>query len=94
MLFDIDGTLVDSNYLHVHAWQRAFAAVGIDVQAWRIHRAIGMDGSTLVKSLSGNAPDHVQTRLKDLHSVFANAAHLLRDLGNTPISRLATVGCC
>jgi beta-phosphoglucomutase-like phosphatase (HAD superfamily) len=47
VLFDIDGTLVDSNYLHVHAWQRAFTEVGLPVEAWRIHRSIGMDGSTL-----------------------------------------------
>ena len=52
VLFDIDGTLVDSNYLHVHAWQRAFAEVGLPVQAWHIHRSIGMDGSILVDELS------------------------------------------
>lgn len=70
MLFDIDGTLVDSNYLHIDAWQRAFAEVGIGVEAWRIHRSIGMDGSTLVKTLSDDAPDDQQTRLKDLHSQY------------------------
>ena len=42
VLFDVDGTLVDSNYLHVHAWQRAFAAEDVTVEAWRIHRCIGM----------------------------------------------------
>ena len=31
VLFDVDGTLVDSNYLHVHAWQRAFDAEGMVV---------------------------------------------------------------
>ena len=45
VLFDVDGTLVDSNYLHVYAWQRAFHAEGLTVEAWRIHRCIGMDGS-------------------------------------------------
>lgn len=29
VLFDVDGTLVDSNYLHVDAWYRAFAEVGL-----------------------------------------------------------------
>jgi phosphoglycolate phosphatase-like HAD superfamily hydrolase len=81
VLFDIDGTLVDSNYLHTHAWQRAFAAAEITVPAWRIHRAIGMDGTALVKSLSGNAPDDVQTRLKDLHSrYYKETAPMLRAL--------------
>src|SRR6185312_10660205 len=47
VLFDVDGTLVDSNYLHVHAWQRAFTQAGFDVEAWRTHRSIGMDGSIL-----------------------------------------------
>lgn len=68
MLFDIDGTLVDSNYLHVHAWQQAFHEVGLPVQAWHVHRSIGMDGSTLVEELSDGADDDVQKRLKDFHT--------------------------
>ena len=36
VLFDVDGTLVDSNYLHVQAWVRAFHHVGRPVPAWRI----------------------------------------------------------
>lgn len=68
VLFDVDGTLVDSNYLHVYAWQRAFAAEDISVAAWHIHRCIGMDGSTLVRTLSDNAPDEVQDRLSEGHS--------------------------
>jgi len=65
VLFDIDGTLVDSNYLHVHALYRAFQDVG--VEAWRIHRSIGTDGTTLVSSLAGDADDDTQSRAKDLH---------------------------
>ena len=70
VLFDIDGTLVDSNYLHIHAWQRAFHEVGLPVEAWRVHRSIGMDGSTLVDTLSGGADEDVQKRLKDLHTRY------------------------
>lgn len=70
VLFDVDGTLVDSNYLHVHAWARAFAAEGVSVEAWRIHRAIGMDGSMLVATLAEHADDRARTRLKDLHSAY------------------------
>ena len=66
----MDGTLVDSNYLHVYAWQRAFDAEGIPVAAWQIHRCIGMDGSTLVRTLSDDAPADVQERLSDGHSRF------------------------
>jgi HAD superfamily hydrolase (TIGR01509 family) len=79
VLFDIDGTLVDSNYLHIHAWQRAFADVGLEVSAWRIHRCIGMDGSTLVSELSDGADEDVQHRLKDLHTeYYQESAKLLK----------------
>ncbi len=77
VLFDIDGTLVDSNYLHVHAWQRAFTEIGRPVEAWRIHRSIGMDGSTLVDNLSGGADEDVQKRLKDLHTRYYEASGAL-----------------
>jgi HAD superfamily hydrolase (TIGR01509 family) len=81
VLFDIDGTLVDSNYLHVHAWCRAFADVGMPVDAWRIHRSIGMDGTTLVKTLTEGADDDVRSQAKDLHSkYYKENASLLRPL--------------
>lgn len=72
ILFDVDGTLVDSNYLHVHAWLRAFEGEGIPVEAWRVHRHIGMDGSRLVRELTGRsgneAGDDLLERLSDAHS--------------------------
>lgn len=81
VLFDIDGTLVDSNYLHIHAWCRAFEDVGIAVESWRIHRSIGVDGSRLVQHLSGGADEDVQQRAKDLHlRYFKEASRLLRRL--------------
>lgn len=85
ILFDIDGTLVDSNYLHVHAWQRAFAEVGVDVESWRIHRGIGMDGSSLLDELLPEATDDdVKSRAKDVHSRFyQDTAHLLKPLPGT-----------
>lgn len=70
VLFDIDGTLVDSNYLHVHAWLRAFTESGVDVESWRIHRSIGMDGTTLVSTLARDADDDTKERVKDLHSRY------------------------
>jgi HAD superfamily hydrolase (TIGR01509 family) len=81
VLFDVDGTLVDSNYLHVHAWYRAFNDVGLDVEAWRIHRSIGLDGSMLVASLAEGADDDTRSRLKDLHSrYYQETVPLLRPL--------------
>jgi HAD superfamily hydrolase (TIGR01509 family) len=80
VLFDIDGTLVDSNYLHVHAWQRAFTEVGLQVESWRIHRCIGMDGSSLVDELGSGEVDDPE-RLKDLHSrYYVQTVDLLRPL--------------
>jgi HAD superfamily hydrolase (TIGR01509 family) len=81
VLFDIDGTLVDSNYLHVQAWYRAFSDADVEVEAWRIHRSIGMDGSTLLKTLAGDADEDTRSRLKDLHSrYYKETIPLLRRL--------------
>ncbi|AFM16433.1 haloacid dehalogenase superfamily protein, subfamily IA, variant 3 with third motif having DD or ED [Mycolicibacterium chubuense NBB4] len=78
VLFDVDGTLIDSNYLHVYAWLRAFDAEGLRVDGWRIHRCIGMDGTTLMRTLAGDTGQDVLDRLKDRHSAFyKESAHLL-----------------
>ncbi len=58
VVLDIDGTLVDSAYLHVHAWSRAFHQVGLDVPSHRIHGAIGMGGDRIVAHLAGEAAEH------------------------------------
>ncbi|MGO9391629.1 HAD family hydrolase [Rhodoblastus sp.] len=50
-LFDLDGTLVDSVYQHVHAWKEALDAEGIELSIWRIHRKIGMSGGLLTNQL-------------------------------------------
>ena len=68
VLFDIDGTLVDSNYLHVDAWSRAFEKVGHPVEAWRIHRSIGLDSDRLVETLLGDDADELGSRTKQLHT--------------------------
>ncbi len=39
LIFDLDGTLIDSVYQHVLAWREAFDASGIDLSVWRIHGA-------------------------------------------------------
>ena len=50
-LFDLDGTLVDSIYQHVLAWQEALEAEGIKLSVWRIHRKIGMSGGLFTNML-------------------------------------------
>src|SRR3984893_12845762 len=50
-LFDLDGTLVDSVYEHVLAWQEALTAEGIELSVWRTHRKIGMSGGLFTNQL-------------------------------------------
>jgi HAD superfamily hydrolase (TIGR01509 family) len=50
-LFDVDGTLVDTNYLHTVTWWEAFARAGHDVPMASIHRAIGMGSDRLLDAL-------------------------------------------
>jgi HAD superfamily hydrolase (TIGR01509 family) len=56
-LLDLDGTLVDSVYHHVIAWQDALREAGYDVPAARIHAGIGMGGDRLVPWLLGGHVD-------------------------------------
>ncbi|HVH64285.1 MAG TPA: HAD family hydrolase [Candidatus Dormibacteraeota bacterium] len=51
MLFDLDGTLVDSVYQHVLAWGEALSSEGIDLSIWRIHRRVGMSGGLFLRAL-------------------------------------------
>jgi HAD superfamily hydrolase (TIGR01509 family) len=51
VLFDVDGTLVDSNYLHAVCWWEAFTQAGHDVPMARIHRAIGMGSGQMLDAL-------------------------------------------
>lgn len=53
MIFDIDGTLVDTNPAHMEAWHRAFQRLGYDVPVERIALEIGKGGDKLVPSILG-----------------------------------------
>lgn len=90
VLFDVDGTLIDSNYQHTIAWWQAFRRFGYDVPMAEIHRAIGMGGDKLVGHLLGEARDPEQdTELDATHGAvfstywpglraFKGAAELMR----------------
>jgi HAD superfamily hydrolase (TIGR01549 family) len=62
VVFDVDGTLVDSNYEHTLAWARAFKEVGVRLPTWRLHRHVGMGGDQLVEAVAGS---DVEQRLGD-----------------------------
>ena len=49
LLFDLDGTLVDSVYAHVLAWQRALGEAGVAVDGYRLHRHVGSSGGLIVR---------------------------------------------
>ena len=79
VLFDIDGTLVDSNYLHVVAWIAAFQSVDCYVEAWRIHQTIGMDSQKLLERLLGAAASEKGSAASDEHSRrYKNLSGLLQ----------------
>src|SRR6187431_1679137 len=52
LIFDLDGTLVDTVYAHVFAWQRALAEEGMPIDGWRIHRRIGMSGGLFARAVA------------------------------------------
>ena len=85
VLYDVDGTLVDTNYLHVVAWWHAFRAAGHRVSMTDIHRTVGQGAARLVESLLGHADDDVEQGHTDFYSpflyeapAFPGAADLLR----------------
>lgn len=95
LIFDLDGTLVDTVYAHVFAWHRALAEAGLPVEGWRIHRKIGMSGGLFTRAvarevgrdLDAEEIEAVQRRHGELfrellpdRPVLPGAADLLRDL--------------
>jgi HAD superfamily hydrolase (TIGR01549 family) len=62
MIFDVDGTLLDTNPAHVRAWDRAFARFGYDIPIERIELEIGKGGDKLVPSVLG---DEENSRIGD-----------------------------
>jgi HAD superfamily hydrolase (TIGR01509 family) len=52
LIFDLDGTLIDTVYAHVFAWQLALAEAGMPIDGWRIHRRIGMSGGLFTRAVA------------------------------------------
>jgi len=99
LLFDLDGTLVDSVYQHVLAWQEALAAEGIDLSVWRIHRRIGMSGglfvSALAREVGRQITPELAERLQKLHG--EGVARRLGEIRPLPgarelLGRLTSIG--
>jgi HAD superfamily hydrolase (TIGR01509 family) len=85
LLFDLDGTLVDSVYQHVLAWREALESSGIELAVWRIHRRIGMSGGLFVNALFREIGEQVSReqveRMQRLHmQAFLRQASQVRPL--------------
>jgi len=78
LIFDLDGTLVDTVYAHVFAWQRALAEAGMAIDGWRVHRRIGMSGGLFTRAvarelgrdLSAEEAEALQNRHGELFTQF------------------------
>ena len=84
-VFDLDGTLVDSVYQHVLAWQDALDAAGIELSVWRIHRKVGMSGGLFANALLRETGREVTpsqaSELRRLHALaYAARADRVRPL--------------
>jgi HAD superfamily hydrolase (TIGR01509 family) len=85
LLFDLDGTLVDSVYQHVLSWHDALQEAGIELAVWRIHRRIGMSGglftNALLRELGHEITPEITHRLRQLHAeAYNKRAHQVRPL--------------
>ena len=90
VLFDMDGTLIDSSYLHAVSWWEAFTQAGHEVPMARIHRAIGMGSDQILNALLPGGRDKdadagISAAHSALYSVYwarlrplPSAANLLR----------------
>lgn len=101
VLFDVDGTLLDTNYLHVLAWWQAMNDAGHeDVSMAAIHRSIGIASEGLVENLLGHADEKAveahskrYEALRDMVTAFPRTAELVErcaERGFVPV--LATSG--
>ena len=52
LIFDLDGTLIDTVYAHIFAWQKALTEAGMAIEGWRIHRKIGMSGGLFTRAVA------------------------------------------
>ncbi len=73
VIFDVDGTLMDTNYLHVEAWARAFMTVNHPVPRSEIHYQIGKGSDLMLGAL---LPEELHQQANELHSqIFGELKH-------------------
>jgi HAD superfamily hydrolase (TIGR01509 family) len=87
VIFDIDGTLVDSNDAHAKAWVDAFAEAGRQVPFDRVRPLIGMGGDKLIPTVSDIDPDSSEG-----HRLSARRSEIFRDRYLPAVRALAGAG--
>ncbi|MEU1462418.1 HAD family hydrolase [Streptomyces sp. NPDC005727] len=85
-VFDVDGTLVDTNHLHVVTWWEAFRQAGHDVSMHAVHRAVGLGSTDLIAHLLGDGRDKDQdaglsAAHKALYGQYFDRLHALPKAG-------------
>ena len=108
LVFDLDGTLVDSVYQHVVAWHEALQQSGIELSIWRIHRRIGMSGGLFTKAFLRETgrdydPELIEQMSAMYKPIFARALQaqndeteklraLVDEIGTFSVQRLEEIG--
>src|SRR5688572_3953998 len=77
-LFDVDGTLVDTNDLHAVAWQQAFRHFGYDFPVETIREQVGKGGDNLIPTLLGDVPDADRAAIEDVRGDLFKRDYLPR----------------
>ncbi len=78
VLFDLDGTLIDSNELHVTAWREVFADAGHHVSDERLRGQIGKGGDKFVPAVLPDVPQDEQEALSDAHGKLFKSRYIVR----------------
>jgi HAD superfamily hydrolase (TIGR01509 family) len=68
VVLDVDGTLMDTNYLHVEAWARAFEEVGHRVPRVQLHKQVGKGSNLLIREFVDD--EETAGKIDELHSEY------------------------
>lgn len=85
LIFDLDGTLIDTVYAHVFSWQAAFWEAGMPIDGWRVHRRIGMSGGLFARAAARElgreiSPEEIAALQRRHSELFAQLMPVRRPL--------------